>query len=389
MPDLAPGRDVVVAMDQGTSSTKAIAVDASGTVVGRGSVPIGIEHSSLKGLVEAAQLRGMRRCLVGSRLCTDDWARIVVPGSTSQTSVCRVRISRKLTADEIAASTVEAVRLAIDGLSERVAAMAISNQRESAVVWDLETKRPLGPMLGWQDRRTTDAATSLREHADRVRRITGLPIDPMFSALKYAWLLDQVDPDRSRARAGEIVCGTVDSWLVYHHTGDVRIEAGNASRTGLLDLATCDWSEELCELYGIPLGCLPRVAASDEPTSPVLGWGLRDVRITGVLGDSHASLYGHGARTPGAVKVTLGTGSSIMGLLPAAGRDAPLSHHPGSPAGLVTTLAWSAPEPAYAFEGNILATGATSPSRIPPAESTWCPPSRASAPPGGTIGPRR
>lgn len=315
MPDLAPGRDVVVAMDQGTSSTKAIAVDASGTVVGRGSVPIGIEHPRV------------------------GWV--------------------QQDADEIAASTVEAVRLAIDGLSERVAAMAISNQRESAVVWDLETKRPLGPMLGWQDRRTTDAATSLREHADRVRRITGLPIDPMFSALKYAWLLDQVDPDRSRARAGEIVCGTVDSWLVYHHTGDVRIEAGNASRTGLLDLATCDWSEELCELYGIPLGCLPRVAASDEPTSPVLGWGLRDVRITGVLGDSHASLYGHGARTPGAVKVTLGTGSSIMGLLPAAGQDAPPSHHPGSPAGLVTTLAWSAPEPAYAFEGNILATGAT------------------------------
>ena len=130
MPDLAPGRDVVVAMDQGTSSTKAIAVDASGTVVGRGSVPIGIEHPRV------------------------GWV--------------------QQDADEIAASTVEAVRLAIDGLSERVAAMAISNQRESAVVWDLETKRPLGPMLGWQDRRTTDAATSLREHADRVRRITCL-----------------------------------------------------------------------------------------------------------------------------------------------------------------------------------------------------------------------
>ncbi len=313
MPDRTTRRDVVVAIDQGTSSTKALALDGSGAVVGRGSVPIGIEHPR--------------------------------PGWVQQD------------ADEIAASTVEAVRLAIDGLVDRVAALAISNQRESAVVWDLTTKRPLGPMLGWQDRRTSTAAAALRDRSDRVRAISGLPVDPMFSALKYAWLLDQVDPDRSRARAGEIVCGTVDSWLVYHHTGEVRIEAGNASRTALLDLATGDWSDELCDLFAVPRACLPRVAASDEPTLPVLGWGLREVPITGVLGDSHAALYGHGARGPGSVKVTLGTGSSIMGLLPSLA---------DSPPGLVTTVAWSRtardqaqPTVSYAFEGNILASGAT------------------------------
>ncbi len=331
MPDR---RDVIVAIDQGTSSTKALAIDGTGAVLGRGSVAIGIHHPR--------------------------------PGWVEQD------------ADEIAASTVESVREAIQGVTERVAAIGISNQRESAVIWDLQTKRPLGPMLGWQDRRTTDAAAALRRHSDRVRQITGLPVDPMFSALKYAWLLDQVDPDRSRAEAGEIVCGTVDSWLVYHHTGQVRIEAGNASRTALLDLSTGDWSDELCNLFRVPRACLPRVAASDEPTGPVLSWGLTDVRITGVLGDSHAALYGHGARGPGSVKVTLGTGSSIMGLLPGLA---------DSPAGLVTTLAWShqvseaavarpegddaagepstpqaaatAGRPSYAFEGNILSSGAT------------------------------
>jgi len=331
MPDRSP-RDVVVAIDQGTSSTKALAIDATGAVVGRGSVPISIEHPR--------------------------------PGWVQQD------------ADEIAASTESAVATTIAGLEDRVAALAISNQRESAVVWDLATGRPLGPMLGWQDRRTSDAAVALRSHADRVREITGLPIDPMFSALKYAWLLDQVDPDRTRAAAGELVCGTVDSWLVFHHTGDVRIEVGNASRTGLLDLSTGDWSDELCELYGVPRACLPRVAASNEPTSPVRSWGLDGVRITGILGDSHAALYGHGARTPGSVKVTLGTGSSIMGLLPTTA---------DAPAGLVATVAWGldltrrapasvpglveapssvpepveGPTPVLAFEGNILSSGAT------------------------------
>ncbi|NEM92044.1 FGGY family carbohydrate kinase [Galbitalea soli] len=303
------GSAVVVAVDQGTSSTKALAVDARGNVVGWGSVAIGQTHPA--------------------------------PGWVEQD------------AREIAASVEAAIAQAVDGLAGTVSALALSTQRESALLWDRATGEPLGPVLGWQDRRTTDAADSFTAagHGERQLQLTGLPVDPMFSALKFAWLLDRVDPDRVRASAGELCLGTVDSWLVFRLTSEHRIEAGNASRTALLDLATGDWSEELLAVHRIPRAALPRIAPSTEPTAPVALASLPEgTRITGILGDSHAALFGHGVRLPGAVKVTLGTGSSIMGLLP-AGRTAP--------EGLVTTLAWAAPEPALAFEGNILSSGST------------------------------
>jgi glycerol kinase len=225
--------------------------------------------------------------------------------------------------------------------------LALSTQRESAVIWDRATGAPLGPVLGWQDRRTADRAQELvgLGHDELARSISGLPIDPMFSALKFAWLLSEVDTEN-------VALGTVDSWLVYRLTGEFRIEAGNASRTGLLELATVDWSEELLALYGIPRAALPTVVRSDEPSAPVRGVRAlpAGTRVHAVLGDSHAALYGHGVRQPGGVKATLGTGSSIMGLL-----DSPKTSLPG----LVTTLAWSCEKPVYAFEGNILSTGAT------------------------------
>jgi glycerol kinase len=309
--DEPAGSAVIVAVDQGTSSTKALAVDVTGNVVGWGSVAIRQQHPQ--------------------------------PGWVEQD------------AREIADSAIEAVRLAVEGIADRVVGVALSTQRESAVIWDRATGEPLGPVLGWQDRRTVAAAQAVAEapgSSDRVRRITGLPIDPMFSALKFAWLLDQVDPGRERASRGELALGTVDSWLVSRLTGQFRIESGNASRTALLDLATLDWSDELLDLFRIPRATLPDVFASDAPTEPVTGLPMlpAGTRIHAVLGDSHAALYGHGARTPGSVKVTLGTGSSIMGLL---------DSRAASPDGLVTTVAWSDPEPSYAFEGNILSTGAT------------------------------
>ncbi|MFF2053482.1 FGGY family carbohydrate kinase [Leifsonia sp. NPDC058194] len=307
-------RDVIVAVDQGTSSTKAVAVDRAGTVLGRGSVAIGQDHP--------------------------------LPGWVEQS------------ADEIATSVAvaaaEAARQAAEAHGARVAGVALSTQRESAVVWDRETGEPLGPVLGWQDRRTADAARALGAagHGERVRAVCGLPIDPMFSALKFAWLLDAVDPDRRLSGAGRIGVGTVDAWLAQRLTGEFRVEAGNASRTALLDLGALDWSDELLDLFRIPRAALPRVAASDQATEAVRGIDAlpAGTRIHAVLGDSHAALFGHGARTPGAVKVTLGTGSSVMGLL--AGREQ-------APAGLVTTVAWSLDAPSYAFEGNILSTGAT------------------------------
>lgn len=242
---------MILAVDQGTSSTKATLFDRTGAAVTSASVPLGQAHPR--------------------------------PGWVQQDAGEILDGVRQVIAEIAASHEIEAV--------------ALSTQRESALVWDRATGEPVGPMLGWQDRRTTHRVAELADHAARIRRISGLPVDPMFSALKLQWLLDDVDPDRARSRRGELCVGTVDSWLVTRLTGEHRIEAGNASRTQLLDLATGDWSDELCELFEIPREVLPRVAASDEPTGEVDGLPGRVIRA--VLGDSHAGLYGHGVREPG------------------------------------------------------------------------------------------
>ncbi|MGO1769219.1 MAG: FGGY-family carbohydrate kinase [Microbacterium sp.] len=294
------GRPLVVAVDQGTSATKALLVDGEGDVVARASRGLGQSHPR--------------------------------PGWVEQD----------------AGELLESVRAAIaevrSPVESTIAGIGISAQRESAVAWDPATGRPLSPVIGWQDRRTVATARSLDEHAARVREITGLPLDPMFSALKLSWILDDIDPDRSLARSGRLALGTVDAWLLWNLTGEHRIEAGSASRTQLLDLATGDWSAELLELFRIPREALPDVRDSDAPGEAM---GLR---LGAVLGDSHAALYGHGARETGDVKVTYGTGSSVMGL----------TDRPVVGPGLVGTIAWRANgATARAFEGNILSTGAT------------------------------
>ncbi len=294
---------MILAVDQGTSSTKATLFDRTGAAVTSASVPLGQAHPR--------------------------------PGWVQQD----------------AGEILDGVRQVITEIaaSHEIEAVALSTQRESALVWDRATGEPVGPMLGWQDRRTTHRVAELADHAARIRRISGLPVDPMFSALKLPWLLDDVDPDRARSRRGELCVGTVDSWLVTRLTGEHRIEAGNASRTQLLDLATGDWSDELCELFEIPREVLPRVAASDEPTGEVDGLPGRVIRA--VLGDSHAGLYGHGVREPGALRSGYGTGSAIMGLVDDAAHV---------PAGLVGTVAWRLGDHTQvAMEGNILASGAT------------------------------
>ncbi|MDA8438787.1 MAG: FGGY family carbohydrate kinase [Propionibacterium sp.] len=303
--------DVVLALDQGTSSTKGIAVDRAGQVVARVTISIG--------------------------------QRAPRPGWVEQDAA------------EILASVVTGIGDLASSLPDgaRVAAIGLSTQRESAVAWDAATGEPVGPMLGWQDRRTTTLCRDLiaSGHADAVRRSTGLPIDPMFSAPKFAWILDEVDPDRARSAAGGIHLGTVDAWLVERLTGVQSIEAGNASRTGLMNLTTRTWDPQLLALYRIPAASLPEISASNR-ILPVVTLGGLAAPISGVLGDSHAALYGHGVASPGLSKVTLGTGSSIMGLVRAAG-------DPALDDGLVSTLAWADPEPRLAFEGNILSTGAT------------------------------
>lgn len=295
---------VTIAVDQGTSATKALVVDGGGAIVARASATLTQTHPH--------------------------------PGWVEQD------------AEVLLESVRRTVLELLGGCDRPVAGIGFSTQRESAVAWDPTTGRPLSPILGWQDRRTADRARGLADSAERVREVTGLPLDPMFSALKFGWILDEVDPDRTKVKSGRLLLGTVDSWLLWNLLGEHRIERGNASRTQLLDLTTGEWSDELCELFGVPRACLPRLEASDAAASasPFGGVALR-----GALGDSHAALYGHGVRAPGDVKVTYGTGSSVMGLT-----DAVVSGP-----GLVGTIAWETARGGIsrAFEGNILATGAT------------------------------
>lgn len=257
--------------------------------------------------------------------------------------------------EEILRSVIASVSDVLAQVDEHVVALGLSNQRESALVWDTVTAQPLGPMLGWQDRRTVARAQELAADGlgEEIRRISGLPLDPMFSALKIEWLLDQVDPDRARARAGAITVGTLDAWLLARLTGDRRIEAGNASRTQLLDVFDASWSAGLAETFRIPLAALPEIVDSDAVSSTVgeAGGALAGLPFSGVLGDSHSALFAHGVREPGLVKVTYGTGSSVMGL----------SHGSVPTAtGMVETIGWQrAGAPARAFEGNILSIGST------------------------------
>lgn len=306
----------ILAIDQGTSSTKALVVGEDGSILSRHSVTIG-RSDPQPGWVEqnAAEIR-----------------------------------------DSVIAAAEGAIREGQRSADIEIVAAGLSNQRESAIAWSRVDGQPLGPLLGWQDRRTASRVDEAEREgwAPLVKERTGLPLDPMFSALKLQWLLDRVDPDRSAAAAGEIAVGTVDSWIVYCLTGEHRIEMGNASRTQLLNLDTADWDDDLLERFSIPRACLPRIAASSEPSQPITGiTGLPEgTRIHGVLGDSHAALFAHGVRTPGRVKATYGSGSSIMGLLGDSGAAA-------VDGGLVRTIAWADPAPVYAFEGTILSTGAT------------------------------
>lgn len=254
---------------------------------------------------------------------------------------------------EILASVITTMNGAVSRSPGTISTIGISSQRESALVWDARSGEPLYAMLGWQDRRTAGRADALGDDvAQMVRDRSGLPLDPMFSALKCQWLLDEVDPDRRRAMAGEIRVGTVDAWLARVLTGDDRIEAGNASRTQLMNIRTLEWDPELLELFGVPLSALPPIVSSDTVTSTVtgVGEGIDGLRIGGFLGDSHAALFAHGVRDPGSVKVTYGTGSSIMGLT---------SRPVDVASGLVESVAWVRNTPAVAFEGNILSTGGT------------------------------
>lgn len=262
-------------------------------------------------------------------------------------------------AEEIWDVTRRVARVAVAhaGLAmERVSGIGITNQRETVLVWDRETGRPIHRALVWQDGRTAAACRALKEagHEPEVRRRTGLVIDPYFSGTKLAWLLDHVPGARERAEQGELAAGTIDSWLVWRLTGG-RLhltEPTNASRTLLYDLRGGGWDPVLLDRFGVPAAVLPEVRASSEVYGTTAGDALgAEVPVAGIAGDQQAALFGHGCWTPGEGKNTYGTGAF---LLVHTGDEAVESAH-----GLLTTAACGPRgERAYALEGSIFIAGA-------------------------------
>ncbi len=243
--------------------------------------------------------------------------------------------------------------------AQQLAAIGITNQRESTLLWDRRNGQPLHHALVWQDTRA-DALVSeyAREFGtDRFRAKTGLPLASYFSALKLQWLLDNIPGARARAVRGELLFGTIDSWLVWKLTGGPDgglhvTDVSNASRTQLLNLATLDWDAELLDAFRIPAAVLPRLVSSSArcgsaTVSPVAG-----VTIAGILGDQQAALVGQTCFEPGQAKNTYGTGCFL--LMNTGNRVVPSS------AGLITTVAYQFGEqpPCYALEGSIAITGA-------------------------------
>ena len=240
-----------------------------------------------------------------------------------------------------------------------VACIGITNQRETALLWERRTGKPLGNAIVWQCRRTASFCEGLRKRGlePMVRDRTGLVLDPYFSASKFRWLLNDIDGARGRARRGEIVAGTIDSYLLARLTGGVvhATDVSNASRTSLMNLGTLDWDPDLLKLFNVPRNLLPDIIPSSGDLGRTLGMpGLPDgIPITGIAGDQQSALFGQAGFDRGAAKCTFGTGSFI---LMNTGHD-----RMHSDAGLLSTVAWQLPgqkTPVYALEGGAFICGA-------------------------------
>ncbi len=253
-------------------------------------------------------------------------------------------------------SVAEEVMHHADATPRDVAAIGITNQRETTVVWERATSHPIHNAIVWQDRRTAGAIETLEAsgHGAMVRRKTGLVPDAYFSASKVAWLLDNVDGARRRAEAGELAFGTIDSWLLFMLTEGTlhATDASNAARTMLYDIHRGDWDDELLELFQVPRAMLPEVYPSSGVAAPVsVSSILAGIPIAGIVGDQQAALAGQLCFTPGMAKSTYGTGCF---LLVNTGTDAADSDH-----NLLTTVAWQTDGTmTYALEGSVFIGGA-------------------------------
>src|SRR5580658_7250354 len=234
-----------------------------------------------------------------------------------------------------------------------LAAIGITNQRETTVLWDRATGAPVHNALVWQDTRVDPLVAEFARAGgqDCFRAATGLPLASYFSALKLRWLLDNVPDARSRANAGDLAFGTIDAWLVWHLAGKHLTDVTNASRTQLMNLATLDWDPELLSAFGIPCAVLPKIVASSAGLATARG-ELDGVPIAGILGDQQAALVGQTCFAPGEAKNTYGTGCF---LLLNTGERAVTSTH-----GLLTTVAYKfgAKPACYALEGSVAIAGA-------------------------------
>ncbi len=305
---------VVVAIDAGTTGVRALAVDASARTVGLAYREF-TQHFPQPGWVEHD-------------------------------------------ATEIAEAIRAVLCELVDQLDEPVVAVGITNQRETVVAWSRSTGKPLHRAIVWQDRRTANRCAELVDqgHLELIRTRTGLVADPYFSASKLEWIFTEggVKPD------DDVAVGTIDSWLLWNLTGGAvhATDDTNASRTMLYDLGTGDWSDELCELFGVPRSSLPEVSPSSGRFGTVAeGWGLPvGTPISGIAGDQQASLFGQACFETGMIKNTYGTGSFVL-MNVGTERPEPVD-------GLITTVAWSLPgddgarQITYALEGSIFVTGA-------------------------------
>ncbi|WP_114558911.1 glycerol kinase GlpK [Desertihabitans aurantiacus] len=308
----------VLAIDQGTTSTRAMVFDHSGGVVSTGQ----LEHRQSfprAGWVEhdAAEIWRNTREVIGQALSRADITR------------------------------------------HDIACVGITNQRETTVVWDRATGEPVHPAIVWQDTRTQEIVDRLAADGgtDRFREVTGLPLATYFAGTKLLWLLENVDGLRRRAEAGEVHFGTVDTWLLWNLTGgpDGGVHATdvtNAGRTLFMDLRTCQWDQSILDELGVPVRMLPRICSSSEEYGRIEPSSLlRETPVTGILGDQHAATFGQVAFEAGESKNTYGTGNF---LIVNTGEELVRSEH-----GLLSTVAFQlGTQPVrYALEGSIAVTG--------------------------------
>ena len=299
----APAKDLILALDQGTTGNTALAVDRDLKVVGRGYATFP-QHFPEPGWVEHD-------------------------------------------GDELWASALAALKQAMEGLDpSRFAALGLTNQRETTFALDAATMRPVHRAIVWQDRRTADRCAAMKDQEPQIREATGLPLDPYFSATKLRWLMDRF-PGRDLAFA------TADTHLILRLSGAYATDASNASRTQLFDLTRMAWSDDLRRRFQVEGARLPEIVPSAGPFAQVRGVpGLPDgLPIAGLAGDQQAALFGQGCFDAGQAKITYGTGSFV---LMNAGAAIPRSRH-----GLLSTMAWDlGADPRYALEGGAFMAGA-------------------------------